>query len=110
VEISHEQNGTVTIVTVIGRLDGATVPQVAAYLDARLGKRPAHLVVSLAGTSYIGSAGLRVLLSTTKAVRRHGGDLRVAAARQNVKRVFEISGFTDVIQFYPDVAAAVASF
>jgi len=36
--------------------------------------------------------------------------LRVAAVQQNVKKVFQISGLTDVIQFYPDVAAAAASF
>jgi anti-sigma B factor antagonist len=110
VKITHEQNGAVTIVSVIGRLDAVMAPQLIEYLDAVLSAGHTQLVVSLAGLDYTSSAGLRVLLRTLKAVRDRGGDLRVAAVQQNVKKVFQISGLTDVIQFYADVAAAAASF
>ena len=109
-KITHEQNGIITIVSVIGRLDAGTAPQLIEYLDAVLSEGHTQLVVSLAGLDYTSSAGLRVLLHTVKAVRDRGGDLRVAAVQQNVKKVFQISGLTDVIQFYPDVAAAAAGF
>lgn len=33
-KITHEQNGIITIVSVIGRLDAGTAPQLIEYLDA----------------------------------------------------------------------------
>ena len=109
-EITHTQNRAVAVVLVTGRLDSGTAPQLTQYFDGVLRNEQTKLVVSLARLDYTGSAGLRVLLSAAKTTRARGGDLRVAAAQPNVKRVFEISGLTDVIQFYPDVATAVASF
>jgi len=56
------------------------------------------------------SAGLRALLETVKEVRKQGGDLRPAAARPEVLRVLDLSGFTSILQVFPDVDSAVASF
>ena len=109
-EITHKQNGTVAIVSIFGRLDTATAPQLIEYLDALIGEGNTQLVVSLAGLDYTSSAGLRVLLRAVKATRDRGGDLKVAAVQQNVNKVFQISGLTNFMQFYPNAAAAAASF
>ena len=109
-EIGQIQQGTVMIVSVVGSLDALTAPQLTQHLDAQLQAGNAKLVVDLAKLDYTSSAGLRVLLNTVKEARSRGGDLRLAAVQANVKKVFDMSGFVSIMQFYPDVAAAVASF
>lgn len=109
-EINHKQEGQVTIVSVIGSLDALTAPSLTESFGACLKAGNSKLVVDLASLDYTSSAGLRVLLNTVKEARARGGDLRLAAVQANVKKVFDLSGFVSIMQFYPDVAAAVASF
>ncbi len=109
-EIKHEERGTVTVVSIAGSLDAMTSPQLTEFLNRQLAVGRTNLVGDLAALEYTSSAGLRVLLNTTKQARQHGGDMRLAAVQPNVKKVFELSGFTSILKFYSDVLAAVASF
>lgn len=109
-EMKHESKGTTTVVAITGSLDALTAPQLTDYLTQRLGEGNHHLVVDLSGLEYTSSAGLRVMLNAVKDARSRGGDLRVAAVRPTVSKVFEMSGFTSILKFYPDVDAAVKSF
>ena len=67
-------------------------------------------MAALGTLEYTSSAGLRVLLSTLKEARQRGGDLRLAAVQERVRRVLDLSGFTSILKCYPDVDAAVASY
>jgi len=109
-EIKHAEKGTALVVSIIGSLDALTAPQLTAFLAQQLAEGRANLIADLAALDYTSSAGLRVLLNTTKEARQRGGDVRLAAVQPNVQKVFELSGFTSILKFYPDVPAAVESF
>ncbi len=109
-ELKHEERGKVTIVSVVGSLDAMTSPQLTEFFTKQLADGRYNLVADLAALDYTSSAGLRVLLNTTKEARQRGGDMRLAATQPNVKKVFELSGFTSILRFFPDVQSAVASF
>jgi anti-sigma B factor antagonist len=109
-QVNHTQNGSVTVVSVAGSLDAMTSPQLTEILSQQLAAGNAQLVADFAALEYASSAGLRVLLSTTKQARQRGGDVRLAGAQGNVRKVFELSGFTSILKSYPDVQSAVASF
>jgi anti-sigma B factor antagonist len=109
-EIKIEQKESLTIISIIGSLDALTAPQLTADLTQELGAGHNQIVIDLAGMEYTSSAGLRVILNAAKDARNRGGDLRVAAVRPTVNKVFEMSGFTSILKFYPDVDAAVKSF
>ncbi len=109
-EITHRYEGQVAIASVVGSLDALTAPDLNEFFNRWLTEGNSKLVVDLSRLEYTSSAGLRVLLSAVKEARAHGGDLRLAAAQTNVKKVFELSGFDSIMQFFPDVATAVASF
>ena len=108
ISIAHERD--VTVVAVAGSLDALTADALTDALQAEVRAGRTRLVASLADLEYTSSAGLRVLLATLKDARRLGGDLRVAAMRDRVRRVLDLSGFTSILKCYPDVASAVASF
>ncbi len=109
-DIQHEHKGSVTVVSITGSLDALTAPQLTDHLNQKMGEGHHQLVVDLAGLEYTSSAGLRVMLNAVKEARQRGGDVRVAAVRPTVIKVFEMSGFTSILKFYPDVDAAVKSF
>jgi anti-anti-sigma factor len=99
-EISHEDKGSVAIVSVEGSLDALTAPLLTDYLNKKMGEGKNQLVVNLSGLEYTSSAGLRVLLNAVKESRQRGGDLRIASVRPTVNKIFEMSGFTSIMKFF----------
>ena len=109
-EIRVENRGPVGIVSIDGSVDGATAADVVSALRQQVTAGTVQIVADFAGVDYTSSAGLRALLEMVKEARQHGGDLRLAAVRKEVLRVLELSGFTSILQVFPDVDSASASF
>jgi anti-anti-sigma factor len=109
-QIEVERRGQVTVAGVNGNVDGLTSAELSRVLGDEVAGGGHQMVVSLAGVDYTSSAGLRVLLGVVKDARSRGGDVRLAAVRDNVRKVLELSGFTSILKLFPDVDAAVASF
>jgi|SRR5690606_2388314 anti-anti-sigma factor len=100
----------VTVVEIAGSVDSLTAETLTGAMSDALGKDRFRLVADLRQVEYISSAGLRALLATVKDARRRGGDLRLAGVSPPVLRVLEISGFTSILNLFPDVDGAVVSF
>jgi anti-anti-sigma factor len=99
----------VSVVTVSGRVDSATAPDLQKALQDLLDSDHNQLVLDLKDVDYMSSAGLRVLVSTQKAAKKNGGALRLAQLSARVKEVFELAGLTPVFDIYPDVVEAVGA-
>ncbi|MEF9896481.1 MAG: STAS domain-containing protein, partial [Clostridia bacterium] len=69
--INKTLNATQLTVTLTGRLDTSTAPQLEAELKTSL-DNVSTLVMDFAALEYISSAGLRVLLSTQKVMNKQG--------------------------------------
>jgi anti-sigma B factor antagonist len=100
----------VTVVAISGSVDSLTAEALASAFATQLSQDRVRLVADLSKVLYTSSAGLRTLLTTMKDARRRGGDFRLASAQPPVLRVLELSGFTGILNLFPDVDAAVASF
>ena len=109
-DVSKEQHGAATIVSIVGSLDALTAPKLSEFLNQQLAEGNIKIVANLSGLEYTSSAGLRVILNTVKEARQKGGDVRLTGVNTNVSKVFEMSGFHNILKFYPDVAAAATSF
>jgi len=99
----------VSVVTVSGRVDSATAPELQGALQALLDANRSQIVLELKDVDYMSSAGLRVLVSTQKTAKKNGGALRLAQLSARVKEVFELAGLAPVFDIYPDVVAAVGA-
>lgn len=108
--IEFEPRGRVSVVFISGSVDSQTAEVMLSELTAHVDAGHLQLVADLDGVDYTSSAGLRALLSTVKATRRGGGDLRLARVHLNVLKVLELSGFTTILKLYDELDAAVASF
>ena len=106
-EIQHERKEIVEVAPT-GGLDmaAATHLKLQDHLDA--GKT--RLVLDLQGVDYIDSAGLGEIVRVMKRARAVEGDLRLCGLREDVLRIFEITGLTKAIAIYPTRDEAVASW
>lgn len=94
-EIIKNTNGNSLNIELIGRLDTTTAPQLEAELKTAL-NGATELVFDLAKLEYISSAGLRVLLSAQKVMNKQGSMI-IRNANEEIKGVFEITGFCDIL-------------
>lgn len=94
-EIKKTLNGAALEVAVAGRLDTTTAPQLEAELKGSLDGIK-DLALDFAGLEYISSAGLRVLLATQKVMNTQG-KMVIRNVNDDIKEVFEITGFCDIL-------------
>jgi len=109
-ELSSSQQGDVTIVKISGSVDALTAGEATTFLETQVKQGHLKLVTDISDVEYMSSAGLRTLLTTLKQVRQSEGDLRIAGAQENVKKVLEMAGLTSIMKSYSDVETAVGSF
>jgi anti-sigma B factor antagonist len=109
-DVTVERHGDIAVVAVSGSIDANTAPELATALSSQIQQGGARLVADFTSVAYTSSAGLRALLGTLKEARERGGDFRLAGVRPSVFRVLELSGFTSILKYFPDVQGAVESF
>jgi len=93
-EIKSTQEGSRLTISVGGRVDTVTAPELEANL--KFGDATC-VVIDLANVPYMSSAGLRLLLSAHKTMLGKGGELQIANVQESVREVLDITGFSDIL-------------
>lgn len=107
-QMQLREQGSFTVVSPHQRLDTGTAPEAQQEFSTLVDRGVRRIVVDFSDVAYVGSAGLRVLLSTAKRLRAVGGELRVCSLNETVQEVFEISGFCDLLPVFGSAGEAVA--
>ena len=93
--ITRNMNGTNLEISLEGRLDTMTAPELEAELKQEL-NGVESLELDFSRLDYISSAGLRVLLSAHKIMSGKGG-MKVTHVNEIVQEVFDVTGFADIL-------------
>ena len=91
-EIKTKSEGSTLTISVSGRVDTVTAPELEAGLkfgDAKC------VVLDIAEVPYMSSAGLRLLLTSHKAMLAKGGEFKIVNVQPSVSEVLSITGFAD---------------
>ncbi len=91
----EKQIGEDSVVTLLGRLDTTTAPQLETSLNEVI-PNASNLVFDMTKLEYISSAGLRVLLKAQKEMSKKG-TMKLIHVSPEVMEVFELTGFTDFL-------------
>ena len=94
--IEMKKTDTQTVLEVSGRLDTTTAPALDKTIQEEVSEQTA-LVLDLKELAYISSAGLRVLLSAQKRMRKQGS-MKLRNVREEIMEVFEMTGFADILE------------
>ena len=84
-------------VEVDGDVDAHTAPELGRALTELLAEGDGRLVLDATRMTYISSAGLRVILLAHREARQCEGDVRIFGLTAQVRRVFEIAGFDELL-------------
>ena len=93
--IEKNLNGTELTVTITGRLDTTTAPQLEAEFKQNINGAE-KLVLDFAALEYLSSAGLRVLLAAQKVMNKQG-EMVIRNVNETINEIFEVTGFIDIL-------------
>jgi anti-anti-sigma factor len=99
-EITDRQEGDTRVVMLQGKLDTMTTPSAESHINSLLDSGASQLIVNFEQLNYISSSGLRLLLATAKRLKSSGGELRVCSLNEMAREVFEISGFSSILNVF----------
>ena len=93
-KINKKQNGDELIISLEGRLDTNTSPDLEKELSSLDSIK--KLVFDFKDLDYISSAGLRIILSLQKTMNSKR-KMIIKNVKDDVKEVFEITGLSDIL-------------
>ena len=109
-EIIEENQSGINIFKLNGRLDSNTSQGFEKKIFQAIGDGSKSMIIDFKDLEYISSAGLRVILKATKALKREEGKMMLCDMQGYVKEVFEIAGFDSFLPIVGTMDDAIQSF
>lgn len=97
------------VLSVAGEIDALTAPMLQAAIRSGLSENgPGQLVLDLTAVTFLGSAGLAVLVGAVREAGRQHASLRIVADNTRpVLRPIEVTGLDSVLPVYNTVRDAL---
>jgi len=108
-EIKEQAINDVVVLDLAGRLDTINYGILEKKLESLFTQQKTKIILNCSGLNYISSSGLRVLLMYLKKANTVGGKLSISFLPQNIREIFDISGFTSIFDIYGTTDEALKS-
>jgi anti-sigma B factor antagonist len=109
-QFSTTTDGGATVIECDGRLNMVAAPRLRTLLEDTVNEGQQRVVLDLSHTVFVDSSGLGALVAGLKTARRAGGDLRIAAAGQQVLTVLGLTNLDRVLRPYASVSEATSEW
>ena len=110
-EVTEKSVNDCEIVTINGRIDSYTSPQLSDALNQITTLNMFKIILDLSDVTYISSAGLRVLIDIQKKCKKNNqGEVVLVNTPQRVYDTLELAGFVPLFKFHSNVSSALAEF
>jgi anti-sigma B factor antagonist len=100
-DIEVQSSAERTLVTLSGELDASTASSLYDKLSDLEVLDTRHVVLDLAKVTFMDSTGLAVIVTEHKRLRHYDGTLTIFSPPSSVRRLFEITGLTSVLDIVP---------
>ena len=98
--VASEEQDDAVVLCPTGRVDGTNVTILQGAVRERLEASQVRLVFDLVELNYISSAGLRVLLMAARDLQAQGGKAVFCNLSEQIRQVFEITGFDKILSVH----------
>lgn len=105
-----ERTDDVAIISVEGQLIVGNRQELKQRVLEELERGARKFLIDFAGTGYIDSSGLGVLVSLSKKIREQGGELRLANLNEDLRTLFELTKLDTLFQIAASRQEALGSF
>ncbi len=110
-EITTQEFKHCDLITIRGRVDSSTAPQMAQALEAANESGKYKLVVDISALEYMSSAGFRALLGAQRNSKKYNrGEVVLVNVPDRIREALELAGFTELFKTFDDTLAAVGHF
>jgi len=92
---NRDENGKIRII-ISGEIDISTAPDFKTRLYEVIGDGTKDIELVCDGLSYIDSTGLGILVGALKRVKNHQNNVYIYQLRENIKKLFRITGLDKV--------------
>lgn len=97
-DVVIKKDGAQTLVTLDGRLDTTNADKFQQDIQPLMEDENPDFVLDCTGMEYTSSQGLRLFLMLQKTVSAKGGKMVMTNMKAQVKEVFDITGFSNIIK------------
>lgn len=101
-KVNIEQKSGVDIVRLNGRVDATSSTKLEKELEKLIERGDKEIALDFRKVDYLSSAGMRLLLSGSKKLKKTGGNLTVFALQEEVMDIIKMAGFEKILSIYPD--------
>jgi len=110
-EITTQEFKHCDLITIKGRVDSSTAPQMAQALEAANESGKYKLVVDISALEYMSSAGFRALLGAQRNSKKYNrGEVVLVNVPERIREALDLAGFTELFKTFDDTLAAVGHF
>jgi anti-sigma B factor antagonist len=102
--------GPVTVLSVSGSIDSATYFDLLREAEGLIKAGHANLVLDLSAVDFVSSGGLVALQTIAIRSAAHEGKMALCCVGEQVLKVLSTTGFDKMLNIFPDLAVAKASF
>ena len=95
------------VLDVVGEIDVYTAPQFREAVNQILEGGQKHLVINMAGVTYMDSSGFGTLLSATKRLRPSGGTVNLVKCTAAIDRILRITRLDAIFSVFDSVEDAM---
>ncbi len=106
-EITQKEENGIVFIAIKGRLDADSSLEAEKVVNEAIEGPTNRVLFNLGAMEYLSSAGLRVLLSVAKEMRRREGKIVLCSLNEFVKEIFEVSGFQSLIPIADSVESGI---
>lgn len=97
-EVNITKEGAKTLVNLVGRLDTTNAEQFQSDIAPLMADPAPDFELDCTEMDYTSSQGLRMFLMLQKTVSSKGGKMVMKNMKPQVKEVFDITGFSNIIK------------
>ncbi len=108
-DLIEQMSGSVTILEPHGRIDSTNAKEFGDRLSTLLNTGHNQLLIDLHSISYICSGGFRQLLIAKRSIQNKNGKLALCGVSGEVKRLFDIGAFGELLPIHQTREAGIAS-
>jgi anti-sigma B factor antagonist len=98
------------VLSIVGRLDTTNYSILEKKLMEMIANQQDRIIVECSKMDYVSSSGLRILLMALKKITLSKGKFVLCGLQDNIREIFEISGFTNIFEIHPTQEEAIKVF
>jgi anti-anti-sigma factor len=106
----HPEDPTVRVIAISGKLDNESSEYFFNCIEDQIKDGHTRLILDCSQLEYVSSMGLGSLMRTHSRMKKHMGDVKIAAMQDFVAEAFRIVGFEKILHLYESVDDAKGAF